>query len=56
MSEEEKRKVAEEMATIVRKLITTTAQVGNLSLKNPDIIESLCAGLQMEIDRLRSNS
>ena len=54
--EEEKQEAARQVSEIVRKLLTTTAQVGNFSLSNPDVIEAFCEGLQLEIDWLRSNS
>ena len=56
MNEEEKKEAARQVSDIVRKLLTTTAQVGNFSLSDPDVIESFCEGLQIEIDWLRSNS
>ncbi len=56
MNEEETKEAARQVSEIVRKLLTTTAQVGNFSLSNPDVIEAFCEGLQLEIDWLRSNS
>jgi len=55
MNKEEKDEVARQVSEIVRKLLTTTAQVGGFSLSNPDVLEAMCSGLQSEIDWLRSN-
>ena len=55
MTEEEegRAKIIEQVSSIVRKMLVSAATVGDFSLKDPNVVEAFCEGLQREIDWLR---
>mgnify|MGYP003150119203 CR=1 FL=1 len=56
MTSEQKKEVSNEIYKIIKNLIETASRQGGFTLNDPDVIESVCGALQMNIDELRSNS